>query len=104
MPDDIEPISPAQARAILYAAIRERLGDQWDDPERGWIMVTGHDYMARLNRGSKNLDFYVDLLGKVMVEESELSGAQGVGRMMVWMLLGLSLAIALLIVRIAAGG
>lgn len=104
MPDDIDPISPVQARAALYAAIRARLGDQWDDPETGWLMVTGHDYMARLTRNGRNLDFYVDLLGKVTVEEGSLSGAQGVGRMMVWILLGLSLAIALLIVRIAAGG
>lgn len=103
MADEIDPIAPAQARAALYAAIRERLGDQWDDPETGWVMVTGHDYMARLTRGGRNLDFYVDLLGNVTVEESELSGAQGVGRLMVWMLLGLSLAIALLIVRIVSG-
>ena len=100
MTDPIEPISGEQARAILEQAIRERLGDDWRDDDSGWTMVTGHDFMARLSRGKLNLDFYVDLLGKVTVEEKALNPAQESGRLIAWMLLLVSLAIAFLIARI----
>lgn len=99
--DEIEPIPPEQARAILEQAIRERLGEYWDDEEEGWFVVARHDYMARLTRGSRNIDFYVDLLGQVTVEEKPLGPEQASGRLVAWMLLGLSLVIALLIARIA---
>jgi len=101
MPDDIQPISPKQARAILEAAIRERLGDDWQDDEDGWVRVTGHDYMARLTRGRVNLDFYVDLLGNVTVEEKRINPGQDSGRLVAWLFLLLSLAIAFLLARIA---
>ena len=100
MTDEIEPIPAEQARAILEQAIRERLGDDWKDDESGWTKVTGHDYMARLTKGRMNVDFYVDLLGNVTVETSEINPAQDSGRMIAWMLLLLSLAIAFLIARI----
>ncbi|HRL11451.1 MAG TPA: hypothetical protein PKX07_06205, partial [Aggregatilineales bacterium] len=56
---DAEPdiISPEQARQILEAAITERLGPHWRDEEKGWSLVSGHDYMARLTRGDTNIDF-----------------------------------------------
>lgn len=101
MSEEIEPIPPEEARAILDAAIRTRLGADWEHEEGGWVRVTGHDYMARLTRGRTNLDFYVDLLGNVTVEEKELNAAQYTGRILAWLLLGLSLVIALLIARIA---
>jgi hypothetical protein len=104
MPDELDPIPPEQARELLQAAIRERLGDDWDDEETGWVMVTGHDYMARLSRGKVNYDFYVDLLGNVTVERTEARGIQASAGMILLILLGLSLVIALLIVRIASGG
>lgn len=104
MTDELDPIPPEQAREILEQAIRDRLGEHWDDEETGWVRVTGHDYMARLTRGNTNLDFYVDLLGNVTVEQSELSTAQTSGRLLLWVLLGLSVVIALLIVRIVSGG
>ncbi len=100
MSDPIEPIPPEQAREILEQAIRERLGDDWRDEDSGWQMVTGHDYMARLTRGRVNLDFYVDLLGKVSVTEKEINPAQDSGRLLAWTLILLSLAIAFLIARI----
>ena len=96
----IEPIPAEQARQILEAAIRERLGDDWQDDENGWVRVTGHDYMARLNKGRVNLDFYVDLLGNVNVEEKEISPGQDNGRLIAWMLLLVSVGIAMLIARI----
>ena len=95
----IEPISGEQARAILEEAIRARLGDDWRDEDSGWTLVTGHDFMARLTRGRVNVDFYVDLLGSVTVEERPLGPAQESGRLIAWMLLLLSLAIAGLIAR-----
>ncbi len=104
MSDELEPISAEQARAILEAAIRQRLGDQWDDEEEGWTLVTGHDYMARLVRGSVTLDFYVDLLGQVRVETSTRNINRENGTLLLVILMGLSIVIALLIVRIVSIG
>lgn len=104
MPDEPEPISPEHARQLLDNAIRETLGEEWDDPETGWVKVTGHDFMARLTRGRTNLDFYVDLLGSVRVEKTEARGMQESGRLLLLIFFGLSVVIAYLIVRIVSGG
>ncbi len=104
MNETIEPIPPEQARAILEAAIAARLGPDWEREDSGWVRVTGHDYMARLSRGRVNLDFYVDLVGNVTVEQSEASATVDGLRLALLLLIGLSVAIALLIVRIASGG
>lgn len=101
--DELEPITPDEARNLLEAAIQARLGDNWENDEFGWVRVTGHDYMARLTRRGKNLDFYVDLLGNVTVEEKPISEAQSSGRLIAWVLLLLSLGIAVLIARIVGG-
>jgi hypothetical protein len=103
MPDELDPIPPERAREILDNAIRERLGDDWEDEEKGWVRVTGHDYMTRLTRGRVNLDFYVDILGNVTVEKSENNVAQDSIRLVLFILLLLSIVIAFLIVRIASG-
>lgn len=100
MSDSLDPIPADQARAILDAAMRERLGDDWEDEDGGWLLVTGHDYMARVTRGRTNVDFYVDLLGNVTVETSEINPAQDSGRLIAWMLLLVSLGIAFLIARV----
>ncbi len=104
MADEIEPIPAQRAQEILDAAIRERLGDNWDDEETGWTKVTGHNYMARLTRGRVSLDFYVDLLGNVTVEQGSSAPALETGRLLLIMLLGLSVVIAILIVKIVSGG
>ncbi len=96
---EIEPISGDDARRILEAAMDARLGADWRDEESGWQMVTGHDFMARMTRGRINVDFYVDLLGEVSIEEKPINPAQDSGRMIAWMLLLLSLVIALLLAR-----
>ena len=101
MSSEIEPIPSDKARRILEAAVRERLGDNWDDEQEGWVVVSGHDYMMRLTRGRTNIDFYVDLLGKVTVEEKETAAAEGAGRLVAWIVLLASLFIAMLIARIA---
>ncbi|MBC8099387.1 MAG: hypothetical protein H7Y11_08085 [Armatimonadetes bacterium] len=93
-PTTLDPIPAAQARAILEAAIIARLGAAWDDEETGWARISGHDYMARLTRGSVNLDFYVDLLGNVSIEEKAINHAQSHGRMMAWLLLLGAVAVA----------
>jgi hypothetical protein len=103
MPDELDPIPPERAREILDNAIREHLGSDWNDEEKGWVLVTGHDYMARLTRGRVNLDFYVDILGNVTVEKSENNVAQDSIRLVLFILLVLSIVIAFLIVRIASG-
>jgi hypothetical protein len=96
---EVEPISPEQARAILDAAMRQRLGDDWQDEDSGWQLITGHDYMARVTRGRLNVDFYVDLLGELSIQESEINPAQASGQMLMWIFLLLSLAIAFLLAR-----
>jgi len=101
--NDQEPqiVSGPEARVILEAAIRQKLGDRWDDEESGWIQITGHDYMARFTRGQRNVDFYVDLTGEVRIEESEISGAQAYGRFLAWGLLFASLLLAFVIAWVA---
>ncbi|PJF23380.1 MAG: hypothetical protein CUN56_01245 [Phototrophicales bacterium] len=100
-PHSVEPIPPEEARAILDAAIRERLGDDWDDEHTGWTLISGHDYMARLNKGRVNIDFYVDLLGNVRVEEKPITPGQDQGRVTAWLILGGSMVLALIIARLA---
>lgn len=68
-PPSPTPISGDDARQRLQAAIVERLGTAWDDPETGWAVISRHDFMARLTNGKRVIDFYVDLLGDVRVEE-----------------------------------
>lgn len=96
---DAEPsiIDGDTARRLIDEAVVARLGDRWDDEETGWAVVAGHDYMLRLTRGNVNLDFYVDLLGNVTVEERTISGGQEHGRVMAWLILGGSLLIAFLL-------
>lgn len=99
--DTFTPIPPEQARERLLQAVRERLGDDWDDARDGWIVVSAQDYMMRLTRGRVNVDFYVDLLGKVTVEEKEIEAGEDAGRLVAVTFLVLSLFIALVIARIA---
>jgi hypothetical protein len=102
MTDEIEPIPAEQARAILEAAIRERLGETWEDEEDdGWVRVSGHDYMARLTDGRTRLDFYVDLLGEVTIEEQEIGPEHKIGGMLAWMALVASMLLALVIAYLA---
>ncbi len=100
MPDEIEPISPEAARVLLDDAIRQQLGDDWDDPDEGWVVVSRHDYMARLTKGRVNVDFYVDLLGQVEIKRSAINAGQDAGRLAAWALLIVSLVIALMLARI----
>jgi hypothetical protein len=100
MTDDIQPIPGEQARAILEQAIRDRLGADWDNEDSGWAVVTSHDFMARLNKGRVNVDFYVDLLGQVTVEEKLVSPGQDTGRLFAWMFLLAMMGVAFLLARI----
>ena len=96
MHNEIEPIPADEARQILEAAIVERLGEDWQSDDSAWVRVTGHDYMARLTNGKINVDFYVDLLGDLTIEEKPITTAQNSGWLIAWMFLLLSLAIVLL--------
>jgi len=69
MNDIPTPISGEEARQRLLEAIVQRLGVAWDDPETGWAVISRHDFMARLTNGKRVMDFYVDLLGEVRVED-----------------------------------
>ena len=101
MSEPIEPIAADAARARLEQAIREHLGDDWQDETGGWLRVTGHDYMARYTRGRVNVDFYVDLLGNVTVETSEITPAQDSGRLVALVLLLASVGLAVMLARVA---
>jgi hypothetical protein len=96
-----EPISAEQARALLDAAMDERLGKGWQDEGSGWLLVSANDYFARVNWivGSKNIDFYVDLLGNVTVEENPINPVQTSGRLIAWVFLLLALGVAYLFAR-----
>lgn len=100
MPPPAEPISPEEARARLETAMRETLGDDWNDPDDGWLIISRHDYMARVTKGRTNVDFYVDLLGHVEIKRSPINAGQDAGRLVAWALLILSVLIALMIARI----
>lgn len=100
MTEPIEPIAAADARALLEQSIAAHCGDDWRDESSGWVQVTGHDYMARLTRGRVNVDFYVDLLGKVTVETSDISPAQDSGRLVAGLLLLVSVGIAVMLARV----
>ncbi|MCU0498621.1 MAG: hypothetical protein MUF87_14820 [Anaerolineae bacterium] len=93
----VEPISPTEAQRILYEAIRQKLGPKWDDEETGWAIISEHHYMARLTKGRQNIDFYVDLLGQVTIEEKEISPAQDSGRVFAFLFLIGAIFVALLI-------
>ncbi|MFZ4814095.1 MAG: hypothetical protein ACOYL5_06155 [Phototrophicaceae bacterium] len=96
-----EVIPPQQARAALRAKITATLGEQWDSPDSAWRIVTYHDYMARLNRGRHNVDFYVDYFNaEVRVESSEIHQGQETGWLFAWMFLSAVALIILLIARI----
>lgn len=86
-PPEIDPIAPDDARQALERATAPYLAD-------GWIVLVEHDFMARLTKGRRNLDFYVDLLGEVQVEESDLSPVQDAGRLVAWLLLVVAFLLA----------
>ncbi|HRF94055.1 MAG TPA: hypothetical protein PLZ51_02620 [Aggregatilineales bacterium] len=98
MSDEPQIISPEQARNALDEAIRQKLGDNWEET---WELVSGHDFMSRLTDGEQNIDFYVDLLGKVTIEEKGQDVAHNSGRLIAWLVLGVSLFVAYAIARIA---
>ena len=96
-----EPFPAEEARKLLEKAIPERLGEDWDDERDGWIIISRQDYAVRLSRGRKNIDFYVDLLGEVIIKESDVVAGEDAGRLVAWIFLLASLFIALLIARFA---
>jgi len=87
-PPEIEPVSPQDAQAILQKALEPYLAD-------GWRVVDRSAYIARLTRGTHNLDVQVDLLGTVEKREAGLTPLQESGRLTAWMLLLVSLLVAL---------
>jgi len=91
-------ISPEEARIALNNAICQKLGDDWRDK---WELVSGHDFMTRLTDGEQNIDFYVDLLGNVTIEEKGRDVAHNAGRTAAWLVLSVSLFLAYVIARIA---
>jgi hypothetical protein len=98
VPTTNEIIPPSEARQRLSEAIIARLGPQWEDD---WEVVSDTDYHARLTRGGTNLDFYVDLLGAVTVEEKALNAGQDMGNLIWLMLLTLAALTALLVARLS---
>jgi hypothetical protein len=52
-----------------------------------------------VTKRNQNVDFYVDLLGNVTIEEKEISPAQASGRTVAWVLLLISLGVAYMLAR-----
>ncbi|MFW5748514.1 MAG: hypothetical protein ACOCYT_02745 [Chloroflexota bacterium] len=100
-PPQPQPIAPEEARQRLDTAMRERLGADWEDEHTGWTLVSGHDYMARVTDGRRTVDFYVDLLGEVTIQEQQNVLGAETGRLTAWMVLGASIVVALVIARVA---
>jgi hypothetical protein len=96
--DPIEPIPAEQARQRLAEHIVQTLGPTWDDPERGWSVISRTDYAARLTDGKRVLDFYVDLLGEVSLKERPAT-TEDRGRVIGAMLLAALLMLAVLVAR-----
>jgi hypothetical protein len=91
-PPEIEPISPQDAQVILQKALEPYLAD-------GWRVLDRSAYIARLTRGTRNLDVQVDLLGQVEKHESGLTPLQESGRLTAWVLL---LAVLLVVLALTA--
>src|SRR5688572_13123071 len=94
----IETASPQEQRAAIDAAMLERLGANWPTE---WIIVHNANDLVRINKGDINLDFQADLLAHVDIIERPASPVQLSGRWIAWLILGLSLFIAVLIASIA---
>lgn len=92
--DEIEIIEPQAARAAIDAAILAHLGASWRD---NWLMAHDSNFLVRLNKGDKNMDFQADLLGHVEVTEKEANPIQVSGRYVAWWILGVSIFLALTI-------
>lgn len=97
----VEPIAADVARARIQSTIEEHLGADWNDEDTGWIVVYDSDFLVRLTRGKVNLDFQSDLLGEISITEREINPVQGSGRLLAWMILGVSLLLALVLARLA---
>ncbi len=100
-PDEPQVLPADKAKAILRAAIEAKLGTDWDAPNSGWTVISSHAYMARLNKGRANVDFYVDYFtGEVTTEVKEIDTGQDTGRALAWVL---ALVFAVLVVVLARG-
>lgn len=98
---ELKTISPDEAQARLDHAIRQHLGDDWEDPRYRWIIVSSHNYMARLTDGKRIIDFYVDLLGQITIDERASVTDTDNTRYTIAFVLGASLFVAYLIARFA---
>ena len=87
-PPEIEPISIAEAQAILADALAPYLAE-------GWHVLDRSPAWARLTRGKRNLGGRVDLRGAGETHESDLTPLQDSGRLIAWVLLLTSLLLAL---------
>jgi len=99
--EDFEPIAPHLARERIMQTIVEKLGENWDDEDTGWMMVHNSDYLIRITQGATNIDFHCDLLGNVSVEEKPISPLQASGRLMAWAVLIASLFVAFTIASVS---
>jgi len=100
--DQPEPqiLPPDEAKSRLRGAIAAELGDNWESPNSGWAVVTNTAYMARLNKGRLNVDFYVDYFsGEVTTEVHEALAGMNPGRLFALMLAILLVIIMLMLAR-----
>lgn len=101
MTEEIEPISGDTARVILESAIAKRLGVDWNDEQHGWAIISKHDFMARLTKDGRSVDFYVDLMGDLTIEEKAVNPGQDMGRLLAGLILLASVLVAVIIAKLA---
>jgi hypothetical protein len=99
-PEEPQILQPEDAKEILRAAITEKLGAGWDDADSKWEIVTSTAYMARLNKGRVNVDFYVNYFdGEITIETGEIDHGQDTGRIFAWMMFGLFVVIVVMLAQ-----
>jgi hypothetical protein len=85
---EIDPIEPNEARRILDQVLGPYLDDDWR-------LLDRDDYIAQLNKGTRNLSIQVDWLGQVEAQETGLRATQTNGRLIAWVLLIAALLVTL---------
>lgn len=98
---ELDPIQPQEAAKILEKALIENLGEDWQKEASGWLLVYRTDYMARLTKGQINREIHIGPTGLVTIEDRDITWVQTSGRLVAWMLLGVSLFLAFALAKIA---
>jgi hypothetical protein len=82
-----------------YGQVLIWLGADWNDEQHGWAIISKHDFMARLTKDGRSVDFYVDLMGDLTVEVKAVNPGQDMGRLLAGLILLASVLVAVIIAK-----